>query len=58
MHPADLIDSAQSIGATEAGRMADIIAVKGNLKEAGSDLERVEFVMKGGQVIKDHINSN
>ena len=52
MNAADLIDPAQSTGAIEAGRMADIIAVKGDLLKDIANLERVEFVMKGGQVIK------
>jgi imidazolonepropionase-like amidohydrolase len=55
INPADLIDTTQSVGAIEAGRMADIIGVKGNLLKDITNLERVEFVMKGGQVIKDSI---
>jgi imidazolonepropionase-like amidohydrolase len=52
---ADLIDTTQSVGAIEAGRMADIIAVNGDLLKDITNLERVEFVMKAGQVIKDNI---
>jgi len=55
INPADLIDTTQSVGAIEAGRMADIIAVKGDLLKDITNLERVDFVMKGGQVIKDNI---
>jgi imidazolonepropionase-like amidohydrolase len=55
INAADLIDAAQSIGTIEAGRMADIIAVKGDLLKDIANLERVEFVMKGGQIIKDDI---
>jgi imidazolonepropionase-like amidohydrolase len=55
INAADLVDSTQSIGAIEAGRMADIVAVEGDLLADIANLERVEFVMKGGQVIKDHI---
>lgn len=47
--------STQSVGVVEAGRMADIIAVNGDLLKDLTNLERVEFVMKGGQVIKDNI---
>jgi imidazolonepropionase-like amidohydrolase len=54
INPADLIDTTQSVGAIEAGRMADIIAIKGDLLKDITNLERVEFVMKGGQVIKDN----
>jgi imidazolonepropionase-like amidohydrolase len=56
INPADLIDTTNSIGAIEAGRKADIIAVKGDLLKDITNLERVEFVMKGGQVIKDNIS--
>ena len=55
INAADLVDSTQSIGAIEAGRMADIIAVEGDLLGDVANLERVKFVMKGGQVIKDDI---
>jgi imidazolonepropionase-like amidohydrolase len=57
INPADLLDTTQSIGAIEAGRLADIIAVKGDLLKDITNLERVEFVMKGGQIIKDNIRS-
>jgi imidazolonepropionase-like amidohydrolase len=56
INAADLIDPTQSVGAIEAGRMADVIAVKGDLLKDISHLERVEFVMKGGQVIKGNIS--
>jgi imidazolonepropionase-like amidohydrolase len=55
INAADLVDSTQSIGAIEAGRMADIVAVKGDVLADIANLERVEFVMKGGQIIKDNI---
>lgn len=51
LNPADLIGS-KSIGAIEVGRMADIIAVKGNpVKDIGV-LEEVVFVMKDGKIYK------
>lgn len=58
IHPADLLDSTHSIGAIEAGRMADIIAVRGDLFEDIYNLGNVEFVMKGGQVFKDNIGTS
>jgi imidazolonepropionase-like amidohydrolase len=42
----------KDIGAIEAGRYADIVAVKGNPAQDVTLLERVDFVMKGGEVVK------
>lgn len=55
INAADLVDATRSVGAIEAGRMADIIAVRGDPLEDVSNLQRVEFVMKGGQVIKNDV---
>ncbi len=41
------------VGVIEAGRFADIVAVKGNPTQDVSLLEHVDFVMKGGVVYKD-----
>ena len=63
MSPAQAIQSAtinasealgrSDVGAIEAGRFADIIAVKGNPLDDVSVLEHVDFVMKGGQIYTD-----
>ncbi len=63
MSPAQAIQSAtinasealgrSDVGVIEAGRFADIIAVKGNPLDDVSVLEHVDFVMKGGEVYKD-----
>jgi imidazolonepropionase-like amidohydrolase len=42
----------KDIGVIEAGRYADIVAVKGNPAQDVTLLERVDFVMKGGEVVK------
>jgi imidazolonepropionase-like amidohydrolase len=42
----------KDIGAVEAGRFADLIAVDGDPLRDISELQRVGFVMKGGQVLK------
>jgi imidazolonepropionase-like amidohydrolase len=55
MNPADLLDSTQSIGVIEEGRLANIIAVKGDVLRDITLLGSVEFVMKEGQVIKDSL---
>lgn len=49
LNPADLIGN-NSIGSIEAGRFADIIAVKGNLLADIAALEQVVFGMKDGKV--------
>lgn len=40
------------IGAVEAGKFADLIAVEGDPTKDVTELERIKFVMKGGQVIR------
>ena len=48
----DLIGDAKDIGSVQAGRYADIIAVSGDPLADITELERVQFVMKGGVVYK------
>jgi imidazolonepropionase-like amidohydrolase len=49
---ADLIGDTDDIGTVQAGRYADIIAVTGDPLKDVTLLEHVQFVMKGGQVVK------
>ena len=49
---ADLIGASSNIGAVQAGRFADIIAVSGDPLSDVTVLEHVQFVMKGGRVYK------
>jgi imidazolonepropionase-like amidohydrolase len=49
---ADLIGATGDIGAVAPGRYADIIAVDGDPLQDITTLERVRFVMKGGEVVK------
>jgi imidazolonepropionase-like amidohydrolase len=49
---ADLIGDTQDIGAVAAGHYADIVAVDGDPLQDVSTLQHVQFVMKGGQVVK------
>lgn len=53
VNAAELIGWPDSVGAIEAGRFADIIAVQGDPLEDVHRLEDVAFVMKGGTVYKD-----
>jgi imidazolonepropionase-like amidohydrolase len=49
---ADLIGVSDQIGAIQEGRFADIVAVAGDPLTDITELERVQFVMKGGVVYK------
>lgn len=66
MTPAQAIQSATTvaaemmgwqdrIGSIEKGKFADIIAVSGDPLKDITELERVNFVMKGGQVIRNDV---
>jgi imidazolonepropionase-like amidohydrolase len=43
------------IGTVEKGKYADLIAVSGDPLTDITELERVKFVMKGGQIVKDDL---
>jgi imidazolonepropionase-like amidohydrolase len=49
---AELLMKKDEIGSIRVGKMADIIATKGNPLDDISELSRVKFVMKGGKVVK------
>jgi imidazolonepropionase-like amidohydrolase len=53
INAADLLGWSDKIGAVESGKWADIIAVDGNPLQDVTTLERVRFVMKGGEVVKN-----
>ena len=50
---AELLGWQDRVGAVEAGKFADLIAVAGDPIADISELERVRFVMKNGQVVKN-----
>ena len=50
---ADLLQRSNDFGSIEAGKFADIIAVSGDPLRDISELERVRFVMKGGEVYRN-----
>lgn len=52
---ADLLERPNDMGALEAGKFADIIAVIGDPLKDITELERVKFVMKGGEVVRNDI---
>jgi imidazolonepropionase-like amidohydrolase len=43
------------IGSVEKGKFADMIDVSGDPLEDSSELERVKFVMKAGQVVRNDL---
>lgn len=53
INAAELLGWSDRAGAIEAGKWADIIAVRDNPLENIRTLENVDFVMKGGRVFKD-----
>ncbi len=58
VNAADLLGWSDRIGSIEQGRFADIIAVSGDPVADVATLERVSFVMKGGQIIKNTLTNN
>jgi imidazolonepropionase-like amidohydrolase len=50
---AEMMGWQDRIGSIEKGKFADIIAVAGNPLSDITELERVKFVMKGGQVVRN-----
>lgn len=53
VNDADLLGWSDKVGTIEAGKFADIIAVDGDPLTDVTTLERVKFVMKGGEVVKN-----
>ena len=49
---AELLGREADLGTVEAGRLADVIAVSGDPLRDVSELEKVVFVMKGGEVFR------
>jgi imidazolonepropionase-like amidohydrolase len=49
---AELLDRGADLGTVETGKLADVIAVAGDPLRDVAELEKVTFVMKGGQVVK------
>lgn len=55
VNAADLLGWSDRVGSIEPGRFADIIAVSEDPMKDVTVLERVRFVMKGGQIVKDEL---
>ena len=52
---AEMMGWQDQIGSIEKGKFADIIALSGDPLKDVTELERVKFVMKGGQVIRNDV---
>jgi imidazolonepropionase-like amidohydrolase len=66
MKPADALRSAtmvnaqllgwqDRVGSIEKGKFADLIAVEGDPLSDITEMERVKFVMKGGEVVRNDL---
>jgi imidazolonepropionase-like amidohydrolase len=53
INASDLLGRTSTIGTLEPGKYADLIAVDGDPLQDVTTLERVKFVMKGGDVVKN-----
>src|ERR1700676_350182 len=52
---AEMLGWQDRIGSVEKGKFADLIAVSGDPLKDISELQRVKFVMKGGQVVRNDL---
>jgi imidazolonepropionase-like amidohydrolase len=50
---AELLERPNDMGAIEVGKFADIVAVAGDPLRDITELERVRFVMKGGEIVRN-----
>jgi imidazolonepropionase-like amidohydrolase len=55
IHAAELLGWQDRVGAIEPGRFGDVIAVRGDPLKDVTALERVGFVMKGGEIVKNEL---
>src|SRR5207249_11863117 len=55
VNAAELMGWQDRVGTVETGKFADLIAVPGNPLDDITELERVKFVMKGGEVVRNDL---
>jgi imidazolonepropionase-like amidohydrolase len=53
VNDAELLDRQDRIGSIEPGKFADIVATSGDPSQDVTELEKVKFVMKGGEVVRN-----
>jgi imidazolonepropionase-like amidohydrolase len=56
VNAAELIGWQEDVGAIEAGKYADVIAVEGDPLRDITVLQRAKFAMKGGSIVKDDLS--
>ncbi|AMJ98016.1 Xaa-Pro dipeptidase [Alteromonas macleodii] len=54
INPARLLKQEATLGSLEKGKLADVVAVPGNPLDDMSLMEKVGFVMKDGQIVKQY----
>ena len=52
IQPARLLKQQDKLGSLQPGKLADVIAVKGNPLEDMTLMENVDLVIKNGQIVK------
>jgi imidazolonepropionase-like amidohydrolase len=57
INAAEMLGWQDRIGSVEPGKFADLVAVAGDQVANISELERVRFVMKDGQVVRNDLAS-
>ncbi len=57
VNAAELLSAEKLVGTVEAGRYADLIALEGDPLEGLQALDRIQFVMKGGVVVRDEFGT-
>jgi imidazolonepropionase-like amidohydrolase len=55
---AEVIHKQDSLGSIEKGKFADLIAVTGDPLRDITEMQRVKFVMKGGEVVRNDLTSS
>jgi imidazolonepropionase-like amidohydrolase len=58
VNAAEMLGWQDRIGTVEAGKFADLTAVAGDPMADITELERVRFVMKGGQIVRNDLSPN
>jgi imidazolonepropionase-like amidohydrolase len=54
---ARIIHMQDSLGTIEKGKFADLIAVSGDPLQDIREMQRVKFVMKGGEVVRNDLET-
>jgi imidazolonepropionase-like amidohydrolase len=57
VNAAELLGRADQVGSIEAGKFADIIATSGDPSNDVGELQKVKFVMKGGEVVRNNLTA-